>query len=119
MIAGNSYGIFKGYYSVFTSMQIYVCLPKEAVIWESAASLLLQCIPSQGFCRGLIRATLHMVNREFQALANDFEILGLLPPGSEKQKVVPALSSVFERALAGGVSNMSFSTLSRELGRTM
>ena len=37
--------------------------------------------------RGLIRATLHMVNREFTALANDFEALGLLPPGSDKQKV--------------------------------
>ena len=60
-----------------------------------------------------------MVNREFQALAQDFETLGLLPQGSQKEKVVPALSAVFERALAGGVSNMSFSTLSSELGRTM
>lgn len=60
-----------------------------------------------------------MVNREFQALAQDFETLGLLPQGSQKDKVVPALSAVFERALAGGVSNMSFSTLSSELGRTM
>ena len=73
----------------------------------------------QFFCRGLIRATLHMVNREFQALAQDFETLGLLPQGSEKEAVVPALASVFERALAGGVSNMSFGTLSSELGRTM
>lgn len=70
-------------------------------------------------CRGLIRATLHMVNREFQALANDFETLGLLPAGSDKDRVVPALSTVFEKALAGGVSNMSFGTLSGELGKTM
>ena len=70
-------------------------------------------------CRGLIRATLHMVNREFQELANDFETLGLLPAGSDKDQVVPALSSVFEKALAGGVSNMSFGTLSGDLGKTM
>ena len=60
-----------------------------------------------------------MVNREFQALANDFEDLGLLPPGSDKDSVVPALTAVFERALAGGVQNMSFGTLSGDLGKTM
>lgn len=29
--------------------------------------------------RGLVRATLHMVNREFDSLAEDFVTLGLLP----------------------------------------
>lgn len=36
-------------------------------------------------CRGLIRATLHMVNREFDALADDFVELGLLPTGANRQ----------------------------------
>ncbi len=58
-------------------------------------------------CRGLIRATLHMVNREFGLLADDFMTLGLLPPGSDKAVIVPALTGVFERALANGVSNVS------------
>ena len=35
-------------------------------------------------CRGLIRATLHMVNREFDALADDFVELGLLPTGANR-----------------------------------
>ena len=30
-------------------------------------------------CRGLMRATLHLVNREFEALADDFVTLGMLP----------------------------------------
>ena len=60
-----------------------------------------------------------MVNREFEALANDFESLGLLPAGSEKEKVVPALAGVFEQALAGGVSILSFGNLSGDLGKTM
>ena len=34
--------------------------------------------------RGLIRATLHMVNREFEALAEDFVALGLLPTGADR-----------------------------------
>jgi hypothetical protein len=29
--------------------------------------------------RGLMRATLHLVNREFEALADDFVTLGMLP----------------------------------------
>lgn len=60
-----------------------------------------------------------MVNREFEALASDFESLGLLPAGSQKDKVVPALAQVFEKALSGGVSNVSFGNLSGDLGKTM
>jgi predicted unusual protein kinase regulating ubiquinone biosynthesis (AarF/ABC1/UbiB family) len=50
--------------------------------------------------RGLIRATLHLVNREFGALADDFITLGLLPPGSDRATIVPALTSVFQVSLA-------------------
>lgn len=46
--------------------------------------------------RGLIRATLHLVNREFASLADDFMTLGLLPPGSDKETIVPALTGVFQ-----------------------
>lgn len=67
----------------------------------------------------LMTATLHLVNREFGALAEDFVALGLLPPGSQRDQVVPALTGVFEKALQGGVSNLSFGSLSTELGATM
>jgi aarF domain-containing kinase len=69
--------------------------------------------------QGLIRATLHLVNREYEALADDFVTLGMLPPNSDKSKIVPALTGVFAEALAGGVNNLSFGTLSANLGRTM
>ena len=42
--------------------------------------------------RGLIRATLHLVNREYLALADDFMMLGLLPPDSNKEEIVPAIT---------------------------
>lgn len=67
-------------------------------------------------CRALIRATLHLVNREFSALADDFIELGLLPAGSNREEIVPALTGVFEEALKGGVSNVSFGELSGNLG---
>ncbi|KAL4420222.1 hypothetical protein ABPG77_011046 [Micractinium sp. CCAP 211/92] len=71
--------------------------------------------------RGLMRATLHLVNREFEALADDFVTLGMLPKseGEEREAVVPALTGVFAEALKGGVSNLSFGDLSGQLGRTM
>lgn len=47
-------------------------------------------------CRGLIQATLHLVNREYAALADDFITLGLLPPGSDRAVIVPALTGVFQ-----------------------
>lgn len=69
--------------------------------------------------RGLIRATLHLVNREYAALADDFITLGMLPSDADREAVVPALTGVFAEALAGGVSNLSFGDLSANLGRTM
>lgn len=70
-------------------------------------------------CRGLIQATLHLVNREFDALADDFVTLGLLPPGSDKTEITPALTGVFQDALANGVNNLNFGDLSGSLGQTM
>ncbi|GAB4819247.1 hypothetical protein N2152v2_006293 [Parachlorella kessleri] len=69
--------------------------------------------------RALIRATLHLVNREFEALADDFIALGLVSTGASREEIVPALTGVFEEALKGGVSNLSFGELSGNLGRTM
>jgi hypothetical protein len=50
----------------------------------------------RALCRGLIQATLHLVNREYAALADDFITLGLLPPGSDRAAIVPALTGVFQ-----------------------
>lgn len=69
--------------------------------------------------RGLIRATLHLVNREYASLADDFVTLGMLPETADREAVIPALTGVFAEALAGGVNNISFGDLSANLGRTM
>lgn len=42
--------------------------------------------------QALIRATLHLVNREYERLADDFVALGLLPRGSNMEEVIPALT---------------------------
>ncbi len=53
-------------------------------------------MPSILLRRGLVQATLHLVNREYAALADDFITLGLLPPGSDRAAIVPALTGVFQ-----------------------
>lgn len=68
---------------------------------------------------GLIEACLHLVNREFDALAGDFVTLGLLPPTAQKSDVAQALTGVFENAVNKGIRNISFGDLSGNLGRTM
>lgn len=68
---------------------------------------------------GFIEACLHLVNRDFDALAKDFITLGLLPPTAQKDEVTKALTGVFENAVNKGVQNISFGDLSGNLGRTM
>ncbi|KAJ7973980.1 ABC1 family protein [Quillaja saponaria] len=68
---------------------------------------------------GFIEACLHLVNRDFDALAKDFVTLGLLPATSDKEAVTKALTDVFQNAVAKGVRNISFGDLLGDLGTTM
>ncbi|XXG61329.1 hypothetical protein AAC387_Pa04g3018 [Persea americana] len=68
---------------------------------------------------GFVEACLHLVNRDFDALAKDFVTLGLLPPTAQKGEVTKALTDVFQSAVNKGVRNISFGDLSGNLGRTM
>ncbi|XP_027187638.1 uncharacterized aarF domain-containing protein kinase At1g71810, chloroplastic isoform X3 [Cicer arietinum] len=68
---------------------------------------------------GFIEACLHLVNRDFDALATDFVTLGLLPPTAEKEAVTKALTGVFQNAVSKGVRNISFGDLLGNLGVTI
>ncbi|KAL0015778.1 hypothetical protein SO802_002847 [Lithocarpus litseifolius] len=68
---------------------------------------------------GFIEACLHLVNRDFDALAKDFVTLGLLPPTADREAVTKALTGLFQDAVAKGVRNISFGDLLGNLGTTM
>nr|XP_043606859.1 uncharacterized aarF domain-containing protein kinase At1g71810, chloroplastic [Erigeron canadensis] len=68
---------------------------------------------------GFIQACLHLVNRDYDALAKDFVTLGLLPATADKDAVTKALTGVFQNAVAKGVRNISFGDLLGNLGTTM
>ncbi|XP_031119094.1 uncharacterized aarF domain-containing protein kinase At1g71810, chloroplastic isoform X2 [Ipomoea triloba] len=73
----------------------------------------------QEFRDGFIEACLHLVNRDYDALAKDFVTLGLLPPTADKDAVTKALTGVFQDVVARGVQNISFGDLLTDLGFTM
>ncbi|KAK6938219.1 ABC1 atypical kinase-like domain [Dillenia turbinata] len=73
----------------------------------------------QEFRDGFIEACLHLINRDFDALAKDFVTLGLLPPTAEKEAVTKALTGVFQNAVEKGVRNISFGDLLGNLGTTI
>lgn len=68
---------------------------------------------------GFIEACLHLVNRDYDALAKDFVTLGLLPATADKEAVTKALTGVFRDAVAKGIRNISFGDLLGNLGTTM
>ncbi|XP_024528606.1 uncharacterized aarF domain-containing protein kinase At1g71810, chloroplastic isoform X2 [Selaginella moellendorffii] len=73
----------------------------------------------QNFRDAIVEASLHLVNREFDALAGDIVNLGFLPPTAPSAEVSRALTGIFENAVSRGVTNLSFGDLSGKLGQTM
>ncbi|CAH9128781.1 unnamed protein product [Cuscuta epithymum] len=66
-----------------------------------------------------MEACLHLVNRDYDALAKDFVTLGLLPPTADKAAVTTALTGVFQDVVAKGVQNISFGDFLADLGINM
>ncbi|GER35960.1 protein kinase superfamily protein [Striga asiatica] len=68
---------------------------------------------------GFIEACLHLVNRDYDSLAEDFVTLGFLPLTADKDAVTEALTGVFRNAVSKGVRNISFEDLLGNLGTTI
>jgi predicted unusual protein kinase regulating ubiquinone biosynthesis (AarF/ABC1/UbiB family) len=68
---------------------------------------------------GLIRAVVHLVNRNFPALSKDFVSLGFLAEDVDLEPIVPAFESVFGQALEMGVSRMDFKAVTDDLSGVM
>nr|YP_002049052.1 possible protein kinase: ABC1 family protein [Paulinella chromatophora]ACB42842.1 possible protein kinase: ABC1 family protein [Paulinella chromatophora] len=68
---------------------------------------------------GLIRAVVHLVNRNFAALSKDFVSLGFLKEDVNLEPIVPAFETVFGQALEMGVSRMDFKAVTDDLSGVM
>ena len=68
---------------------------------------------------GLIRAVVHLVNKDFDKLSKDFVQLGFLTQEVDLKPIVPAFAKVFSHALTGGVSQMDFKSVTDDLSGVM
>lgn len=68
---------------------------------------------------GLIEAVVHMVNRDFEGLANDYVKLEFLTPDTDLTPIVPALAHVFNQALGASVAELNFKSITDQLSEVM
>lgn len=65
---------------------------------------------------GMIEAIAHLLNRDYTEIGQDFINLDFIPKGTDTTPIVPALTKVFDAALAGGgAKSINFQDLAADL----
>jgi len=65
---------------------------------------------------GMIEAIVHLINRDYSEIGQDFINLDFIPKGTDTRPIVPALTKVFDVALAGGgAKSINFQELAADL----
>ncbi|KAL7513737.1 hypothetical protein ACHAXN_011144 [Cyclotella atomus] len=65
---------------------------------------------------GMIEAIAHLLNRDYSEIGQDFVNLDFIPKGIDTAPIVPALTKVFDAALAGGgAKSINFQELAGDL----
>lgn len=67
----------------------------------------------------IIGHVVHMVNRDYEAMAQDYYALDFLSPDVDVSPIVPALKNFFDDALDATVSELNFKTLVDGLGAVL
>lgn len=67
----------------------------------------------------IIGHVVHMVNRDYEAMARDYYALDFLSPNVDVSPIVPALRDFFDDALNSTVSELNFKTLVDGLGAVL
>lgn len=68
---------------------------------------------------GLIEAVVHLVNRDFEALAEDYIKLDFLTPDTNLKPIIPALANVFGNALGASVAELNFKSITDQMSAMM
>ena len=68
---------------------------------------------------GLIQAVVHLVNKNFDKLSQDFVKLGFLSEKVNLEPIVPAFQDVFTNAVELGVSKMDFKSVTDDMSGVM
>lgn len=67
----------------------------------------------------LTGAVVHLINRDFRALARDFQTLGFLTPQADLEPIVPALEQVFGEAIGKNVGSFNFKSITDRFSELM
>ncbi len=68
---------------------------------------------------GLIEAIVHLVNRDFEGLANDYVKLEFLSPDTDLTPIIPAFAAVFSNALGASVAEINIKSITDQLSALM
>ena len=68
---------------------------------------------------GLIEAVVHLVNRDFDALGQDYINLEFLTPETDLTPIIPALAKVFGNALGASVAELNFKSITDQMSEMM
>ncbi|MBD2089785.1 AarF/ABC1/UbiB kinase family protein [Microcoleus sp. FACHB-1515] len=68
---------------------------------------------------GLIEAIVHLVNRDFEGLAQDYVKLEFLTPDTDLTPIVPAFAAVFNDALSASVAEINIKSMTDQLSALM
>ena len=68
---------------------------------------------------GLIEAVVHLVNRDFESLAEDYVKLDFLTPDTDLRPIIPALANVFGNALGASVAELNFKSITDQMSAMM
>jgi aarF domain-containing kinase len=67
---------------------------------------------------GMIEAIIHLIQRDYSSIGQDFINLDFIPRGTDTAPIVPALTKVFDVALAGGgAKSINFQELASDLAQ--
>lgn len=67
----------------------------------------------------LVDALVHLINQDYEDLAQDFVKLGFLAPGTDIQPIVPALEAVLGDIMGESVRNFNFKTITDRFSELM
>ncbi|MBD1809656.1 AarF/ABC1/UbiB kinase family protein [Microcoleus sp. FACHB-SPT15] len=64
-------------------------------------------------------SVVHLINKDYQALASNFVKLGFLTPNTDIRPIIPALETVLGEAIGESVSNFNFKTITDKFSELM
>ncbi len=64
-------------------------------------------------------SVVHLLNRDYERLAEDFIFLGFLAPNTEIEPILPALEQVLGNAMGESVKNFNFKTITDQFSELM